>query len=283
VGPGPRVVGERPQSPGSAAPFSCLAAVEVDDGGVPPARLAWLPLTLLATGCATATLPAPRSPSAPPRPVAERVAPLLPLVEEAARRHRLPAPLVLGVIQVESGFNPRTRSSAGAVGLMQLMPRTAAALARRLGREDAPVEDPEFNVEAGCLYLALLLERFDGDLELSLAAYNTGPSRVAGWRATGRPLPEGSRRYVDAVLAARRVFADGGSPLAAARAARASRPPEPDRSGLRDLLRQQQSRHPEPLVEPVKPEPPASAPASRPAEPRADEGLDGLPSGGATP
>ena len=241
------------------------------------ARLAsLLPLALLSStggsGCAT-SLPAepPRAAARPPAPPpAERVEPVLALVESAAQRHGLEVALVLAVIQIESGFNPQTRSSAGAVGLMQLMPRTAAALARRLGREGAAIDDPGFNVEAGCLYLELLRERFGGDLELALAAYNTGPYRVAGWRAAGRPLSEGTRRYVDAVLAARRVFAEGGSRLAAARAARASRPPEPDRSGLRALLRRQAERYPD------EPPAPASAPASRPADERTNDGVDEL-------
>jgi hypothetical protein len=235
--------------------------------------LCWLPLALL-VGCATTSPPTdPATPRAAARPSApapaERVEPVLALVESAARRHGLEVALVLGVIQIESGFNPQTRSSAGAIGLMQLMPRTAAALARRLGRERAPIDDPSFNIEAGCVYLELLRERFGGDLELALAAYNTGPYRVAGWRAAGKPLSQGTRRYVDAVLAARRVFAEGGSRLAAARAARAARPPDPDRAGLRALLRRQAERFPD---EPT----PASAPASRPADDRPDDGIEGL-------
>jgi hypothetical protein len=246
--------------------------------------LCWLPPLALLVGCATSPPLEPATPRAaaraPAPPPAERVEPVLALVESAAQRHGLDVPLVLGVIQIESGFNPQTRSSAGAVGLMQLMPRTAAALAKRLGREGVPIDDPGFNIEAGCLYLELLRERFGGDLELALAAYNTGPYRVAGWRAAGKPLSEGTRRYVDAVLAARRAFAEGGSRLAAARAARAARPPEsgegrrgapkgPDRAGLRALLRRQAERYPD---EPT----PASAPASRPADDRTDDGIDEL-------
>jgi soluble lytic murein transglycosylase-like protein len=95
-----------------------------------------------------------------------------PFVQEHARRHSLRPELVRAVIQVESGFNPRARSPKGAMGLMQLMPATA----RELGVRDA--YDPADNIRGGCLYLRRLIDRYDGNEELALAAYNAGAEAV---------------------------------------------------------------------------------------------------------
>lgn len=153
------------------------------------------------------------------------------LARAAAQRHHVDPTLVLGVIHVESRFNPRARSHVGARGLMQLMPGTAASLAKRLQWPDADPTDPAFNVEAGTYYLAYLLRRFDGDESLALAAYNTGPARVKRWQKRGRSLPAYSRRYVAAVQRARARFGVGAAPKV--------EPEEHDRAGLRRLLRQQ--------------------------------------------
>ena len=80
--------------------------------------------------------------------------------------------LVKAVIQAESNFNPSAVSSSGAVGLMQVLPATA----RRMGVSDPA--DPHSNITAGVKYLKLLLEMFDNDESLALAAYNSGPARV---------------------------------------------------------------------------------------------------------
>ena len=94
------------------------------------------------------------------------------IVQEHASRQRLRPDLVRAVIQVESGFNPRAVSSKGAIGLMQLMPATA----RELGVRNA--YDPAENVRGGTEYLRQLLDRYDGDEELALAAYNAGSGAV---------------------------------------------------------------------------------------------------------
>jgi soluble lytic murein transglycosylase-like protein len=95
-----------------------------------------------------------------------------PLVQQYAQEHGLRADLVRAVIQVESGFNPRARSPKGALGLMQLMPATA----RELGVQNA--FDPAENIRGGATYLRQLLDRYDGNEELALAAYNAGSGAV---------------------------------------------------------------------------------------------------------
>lgn len=101
----------------------------------------------------------------------------------------------LGVIRQESSFDTTTVSPAGARGLMQLMPATAAPLARKLGLPvsvPALTGDPRTNIRLGTAYLRQMLDQFGGSLPLAAAAYNAGPARVKEWLASnGDPRAEG--------------------------------------------------------------------------------------------
>jgi soluble lytic murein transglycosylase-like protein len=118
----------------------------------------------------------------------------------AAERHGVAPALIKAVMAVESNFDPAAVSVKGAAGLMQLMPGTARDL------DVADVLDPGQNIGGAARYLRHLHERFDGDLEKVLAAYNAGPEAV---RRAGNALPayKETRAYVRRVLAARDVYA----------------------------------------------------------------------------
>lgn len=113
------------------------------------------------------------------------------LVREAAERHNVDPALVRAVIETESNWNPAARSAKGAQGLMQLIPTTAI----RFGVNDA--FSPQQNVDAGVRYLKTLLERYNGNLDLALAAYNAGEGAVD--RAHGIPAYRETRNYVQRV------------------------------------------------------------------------------------
>lgn len=113
------------------------------------------------------------------------------LIARAAARHGVDADLVHAVVKAESSYNPRCRSSAGAIGLMQLMPGTA----RALGVGDP--WDAAQNLDGGVRYLRQQLDRF-GEVDLALAAYNAGPGAVQ--RHHGIPPYRETQTYVKRVL-----------------------------------------------------------------------------------
>jgi soluble lytic murein transglycosylase-like protein len=94
------------------------------------------------------------------------------LVEAAAKRYNMDADLISSVIAVESNFDPKAVSRKNARGLMQLLPETAA----QLGVKN--IDDPAENIDAGTRYLRDLLQKYNNDLALALAAYNAGPEKV---------------------------------------------------------------------------------------------------------
>jgi soluble lytic murein transglycosylase-like protein len=113
------------------------------------------------------------------------------IVRDAAARHNMDPALVKAVISTESGWNSQAVSRKGAVGLMQLIPGTA----QRFGVGNP--FDPAQNVEGGTTYLKSLLDRYDGDLNKSLAAYNAGEGAVD--RSGGVPAYPETQRYVQKV------------------------------------------------------------------------------------
>ncbi|MDD5411111.1 MAG: lytic transglycosylase domain-containing protein [Methylobacter sp.] len=116
------------------------------------------------------------------------------LIAETAARHQVDAKLVHAVIQAESAYDSSAKSSAGAVGLMQLMPDTA----KRYGVTDR--NDPIQNVNGGTRYLKDLLRMFDSKLHLAVAAYNAGENAVIRYHNSIPPYPE-TQNYVKTVLA----------------------------------------------------------------------------------
>jgi hypothetical protein len=113
------------------------------------------------------------------------------LVKEASARHNVDPALVRAVIETESNWNPSAYSRKGAGGLMQLIPSTA----QRYGAND--VFNPQQNIDAGVRHLKWLLERYNGNLDLALAAYNAGEGAVD--RAHGIPAFRETRNYVQKV------------------------------------------------------------------------------------
>lgn len=142
--------------------------------------------------------PSPETPPTAPT-VAKAAAPTPPspplhpkqLVEQAAERHGIPPAFLHSVAQAESGYQPKAVSPKGAIGIMQLMPGTAAQL-------QADPHDPAQNVEAGARHLASLLEKYQGSSAKALAAYNAGEGAVA--RYGGVPPYSETQSYVRKVI-----------------------------------------------------------------------------------
>lgn len=140
---------------------------------------------------------------APLPPEASATAPFREIVKAAAAHYSLDADLISSVIAAESNFDPKAISKKNARGLMQLLPETAA----RFGVKN--IFDPQENIDAGTHYLRDLLQRYNNDLALALAAYNAGPERVQQY---GRVPPYGETvSYVRRVKRAYEKSKSGGS------------------------------------------------------------------------
>jgi soluble lytic murein transglycosylase-like protein len=133
----------------------------------------------------------------------EAAEPDLPFEEhilQAAQTYQVDATLIRAIIMAESSYNPRAVSHRGAQGLMQLMPTTA----KWLGIEDS--FDPAMNIDGGVRYFKKLLDRFDGDVKLALAAYNAGSRYVRKYG--GVPPFKATRIYIKKVLRYHRILQD---------------------------------------------------------------------------
>ncbi|MFS0555536.1 lytic transglycosylase domain-containing protein [Brevibacillus sp. 179-C9.3 HS] len=132
-------------------------------------------------------------------------------IDQTAKAIGVDADLVREVVRAESNFNPNVESHAGAKGLMQLMDNTAKAMQVR------NVYDPDENLAGGTKYLKSLLDRYDGDVKVALAAYNAGPGRMSRLgissdeelEAKFDQLPQETQRYVDKIMS--RLESEGTS------------------------------------------------------------------------
>jgi len=148
----------------------------------------------------------------PPTPAVKP--PYRELVEAAAARYNVDPDLITSVIAVESNFDPKAVSRKKARGLMQLLPETAA----RLGVRN--IEDPQENIDAGTRYLRDLLQKYNNNLALALAAYNAGPERIQQY---GRVPP--FQETISYVRRVKRGYKNSKSSTQKKRAARAGTSP----------------------------------------------------------
>lgn len=120
------------------------------------------------------------------------------IIQKYATKYDMDPLLVESTVKAESNGRSGAKSNKGALGLMQIMPATAAEIARELGRTDYNILDPETNIEFGTYYLKKMMNKFNGDISKGLAAYNAGAQNVIKYN--GVPPFEETQKYVTKVL-----------------------------------------------------------------------------------
>ena len=181
----------RSSLPSAAMGLGAMGAAAPDAAALPYAQQAGLPVEMQAMSLFSTTV-------APAATTLQVPGGFGPIVDQAAKKYGVDPALIAAVMETESKFNPDAVSRAGARGLMQLMPATA----RGLGVTDA--SDPLQNVLGGAKLLGQLSEKYKGNLELTLAAYNAGSGAVD--KHGGIPPYGETRKYVPLVLAAYERF-----------------------------------------------------------------------------
>lgn len=155
-------------------------------------------LRMIAAATAQQPVQQPFTEESPQPEPPEPEPPFYRLILQAAEEHNIEPALIRAVILAESNYNPKAVSKRGARGLMQLMPRTAASL----GVVDT--FDPADNINGGVKYLRQLLDRFDNDVRLALAAYNAGSRHVRNYN--GVPPFRATRLYIKKVFKYQSIF-----------------------------------------------------------------------------
>ncbi len=191
--------GARSGGPGRRASASPLAAASTMAALRSLGTMLCIVVILAASMLSSGAAHAEQESSATRRPNALSLLPFSAFVTEASKRFGVPEHWIRAVMHVESSAKPRARSERGAMGLMQIMPKTWAELRARYGLGADPY-DPRDNILAGAAYIRELYDLYGAPG--FLAAYNAGPGRYERHLATGRPLPDETQAYV-ATLAPR--------------------------------------------------------------------------------
>ncbi|MFH1905440.1 MAG: lytic transglycosylase domain-containing protein [bacterium] len=131
----------------------------------------------------------------------------IPIVYKSAQKYSMDPDLIMAVIEIESKFDAKAVSKAGAIGLMQIMPKTAKSLSRELNIKKYnknSLYNPEINIKIGTYYLKKLLQEFNNDIDLSLGAYNGGIGNIKKWQKQKKEIPfEETRTFIKKVKSAR--------------------------------------------------------------------------------